>query len=247
MILDAEFYQRLNYNLKNNIIKTKNYFLIKYLVFFYTYLMISPNDIQVTKTDLTLFATVLVVSNLVEGQLLKSQLFNEKWMNLAVATLLGVALHGLLTNKISSVINSQLNINNAGVKASIYDLIKFGTVFASQRAIVSYIDGKEIVFDEKWLMSSGAVIAGYAAFNTGVQQMVPTISSEYQPLLNDLIKVSMGALASNYLMDGTINQTHLMLLAATLSGFTAFHLGTKNVVVPKEKFASVGGHSICPQ
>ena len=209
--------------------------------------MISPNDIQVTKTDLTLFATVLVVSNLVEGQLLKSQLFNEKWMNLAVATLLGVALHGLLTNKISSVINSQLNIDNAGIKGSVYDLIKFGTIFASQRAIVNYIEGKEIVFDQKWLMTHGAIIAGYAAFNVGVEQMVPKINDQYQPLLNDLIKVSMGALASNYLMDGTINQTHLMLLGATLAGFTTFHLGTKKLVVSKEKFALVGGHSICPQ
>ncbi len=48
-------------------------------------------DIQVTKPDLTLFATIVVVSNVVDGQLMKSQLFNDKWMNLAVAT---VALHG---------------------------------------------------------------------------------------------------------------------------------------------------------
>jgi hypothetical protein len=209
--------------------------------------MISPNDIQVTKTDLTLFATVLVVSNVVEGQLLKSQLFSEKWMNLAVATLLGVALHGLLTNKVSGMINSQLAIDNAGVKSSIYDLVKFATVFASQRAIVSYIEGRPIVFDKKWFMEHGAIIAGYAAFNVAVQNMVPKVGDQYQPLLNDLIKVSMGALASNYLMDGTINNNHLMLLGATLAGFVTFHLATKQLVVPKEKFGSVGGHSVCPQ
>ncbi len=209
--------------------------------------MISPIDIQVTKTDLTLFATVLVVSNVVEGQLMKSQLFNEKWMNLAVATLLGVALHGLLTNKVSGMINEQLQVDNAGVKASVYDLVKFGTIFAAQRAIVSYIEGRPIVFDQRWFMENGAIIAGYAAFNVAVQNMVPKVQDQYQPLLNDLIKVSMGALASNYLMDGTINQTHLMLLGATLAGFVAFHLGTKQLVVPKEKFASIGGHSVCPQ
>lgn len=209
--------------------------------------MISPIDIQVTKTDLTLFATVLVVSNLVEGQLFKSQLFNEKWMNLAVATLLGVALHGLLTNKVSGMINEQLQIENAGVKASVYDLVKFGTIFAAQRAIVSYIEGRPIVFDQNWFMTHGAIIAGYAAFNVAVQSMVPKIQDQYQPLFNDLIKVSMGALASNYLMDGTITQSHLIALGITLSGFTAFHLGTKQIVVPKEKFASIGGYSVCPQ
>ena len=209
--------------------------------------MISPTDIQVTKTDLTLFATVLVVANIVEGQMMKTQLFNEKWMNLAVATLLGVALHGLLTNKVSGMINSQLEIDNAGVKASVYDLVKFGTIFAAQRAIVSYIEDKPIVFDQKWLMEHGAIIAGYAAFNMAVGNMVPKVNDEYQPLLNDLIKVSMGALASNNLMDGTVTQTHLMLLATTLAGFVAFHLGTKKLVVPKEKFGSVGGFSVCPQ
>lgn len=209
--------------------------------------MISPNDIQVTKTDLTLFATVLVVSNVVEGQLMKSQLFNEKWMNIAVATLLGVALHGLLTNKVSGMINSQMKIDNAGVKASVYDVVKFGTIFAAQRAIVAYIEGRPIVFDQRWFMEHGAIIAGYAAFNVAVQNMVPKVGDQYQPLLNDLVKVSMGALASNYLMDGTINKTHLMMLGTTLAGFVAFHLGTKQLVVPKEKFASVGGYSVCPQ
>ncbi len=209
--------------------------------------MISPNDIQVTKTDLTLFATVLVVSNIVEGQLMKTQLFNEKWQNFAVATLLGVALHGLLTNKVSGMINTHLQVENSGVKASVYDLVKFGTIFASQRAIVSYIEGKPIVFDQKWFMEHGAIIAGYAAFNMAVSSVVPQVSNEYQPLLNDLVKVSMGALASNYLMDGTITQTHLMLLGATLAGFTAFHLGTKKLVVPKEKFGLVGGVSVYSQ
>jgi hypothetical protein len=207
--------------------------------------MISPNDIQVTKTDLTLFATVLVVSNVVESQLMKAQLFNEKWMNLAVATLLGVALHGLLTNKVSGMINNQLNVDNAGVKASVYDLVKFGTIFAAQRAIVSYIEGRPIVFDQGWFMENGAIIAGYAAFNVAVQNMVPKVGDEHQPLLNDLIKVSMGALASNYLMDGTINQTHLMLLGATLAGFVGFHLFTKKLVVSREGLGVKAGPAMC--
>jgi hypothetical protein len=209
--------------------------------------MISPNDIQVTKTDLTLFSTVLVVSNIVLGQLNNTPLFTEKWMNMALATLLGVALHGLLTNKVSGMINTQLKINNIGLKSSVYDLVKFGTIFASQRAIVSYIEGKPLVFNQKWFIEHGAIIAGYAGFNMAVQNIVPKVGSKYQPLVNDLIKVSMGALASNFLMDGTINNTHLMLLGVTLAGFTAFHLGTKNFVVPKEKFDSIGGYSICPQ
>ena len=208
--------------------------------------MISPNDIQVTKTDLTLFATVFVVANVVENQLLKTPLFNEKWMNLSVGFLLGVALHGLVTNKISSVINNQLAISNAGVRASIYDVVKFGTFFATQRVVVSYIEGKPVVLDQKWFTEVGAIIAGYSVFTIAIQNAGPQVSDDLQPLVNDIIKVSMGALAGNYVVDGTINKNHLMLLGTVLSGFTAFHLVTKRFVVPKEKFSQIGGTSVHP-
>jgi hypothetical protein len=207
--------------------------------------MISPSDIQNTKVDLTLVSTVLVVSNLVSNQLSKSNLFDEPWQNSAVATLLGFALHGLLTNKLTSVVNKSLCIKNKALATTVADFFKFGTVFVAQRVIGNYIENKPIVFDERWAMGSGLVIAGYAAFNF-VESMVPRVNNEYQPLLNDLIKVSMGALTANYFMDGTITNSHLMSLAATLAGFSAFHLLTKQYVVPKEKFSEQGGYSILP-
>jgi hypothetical protein len=199
--------------------------------------MISPADIQVTKVDLTLFSTVLVVSNLVGSQLEKTPLFNEKWMNFAVATLLGVALHGLLTNKVSSLINNSLNVDNMGVQKSVYDLIKFGTIFVSQKAVTSYIEGTPVMFDRRWAMTSGLTIAGYSAFNM-LESYVPKVGDSQQPLVNDLIKVSMGALAANYFVDGTINKSHLLSLASLLSGFVAFHLVTKQYVVSQEQFGN---------
>jgi hypothetical protein len=204
--------------------------------------MISPADIQVTKVDLTLFSTVLVVSNLVRSQLTQSGLFNEEWMNFALATLLGVALHGLLTNKLSSMLNTSLNVTNEGINKSIYDLFRFGTIFVSQKALVAYMKNENVVFDQRWLMTSGLTIGGYSLFNMFVEKMVPNVGN-YQPLLNDLIKVSMGALTANYVVDGTINNAHLLELAALLSGFTAFHLVTKRFVVSQENFSKLGGYS----
>lgn len=207
--------------------------------------MISSSDIQNTKVDLTLVSTVLVVSNLVSNQLVNSKLFDESWMNGAVATLLGFALHGLITNKLTVMTNKQLCIKNNALATSVGDLFKFGTVFVCQRAIGNYIENKPIVFDQNWAMGSGLVIAGYSAFNF-IEPMVPRVDKQYQPLLNDLLKVSMGALAANYFMDGTVNKSHLMSLGATLAGFTAFHLLTKQYVVSKEKFSELGGYSVLP-
>ena len=208
--------------------------------------MISPSDIQNTKVDLTLMSTVLVVSNIVSNQLVQSKLFDEPWMNGAVATLLGFALHGLLTNKFTVMTNKELGIKNNATATSVGDFFKFGTVFVCQKAIGNYIEGKPIVFDEKWAMNSGLTIAGYAAFNF-IEPMVPRVEPKFQPLLNDLIKVSMGALTANYFVDGTVNKSHLMSLAALLSGFTAFHLLTKQFVVPAEQFSESGGYSVLPR
>jgi hypothetical protein len=207
--------------------------------------MISQADMQVTQVDLTLFSTVLIVSNIVSSQLEHTRLFSEKWMHLAIATLIGVVLHGLLTNQVSGMATKALSTNNVGVKKSVYDLIKFGTIFLSQKVITSYLENKDVNFDQRWMMTSALTIVGYAGFNM-LESYVPAVPA-YQPLFNDIIKVSMGALLASYLVDGTITQGHIMGLVATLSGFVAFHLVTKNLVVPNEKFETFGGYSTMPE
>ena len=201
--------------------------------------MISSNDIHVTKNDLSLFITIVIVMNLVDYRLLGTALFDEKWMNSSVALLLGVALHGLLTNKLSAMVNTQLNIEHLGLKNSVYDFFKFGTIFVCQRSISSYIENKPIVFDRKWMMESGLTIAGYSAYNIVLAPVMPAVDPQYQPLFNDLVKVSLGDLTAKYFVDGTITQKHLMNLSGLLASFVIFHLVVKKLVFPTENFGNV--------
>ena len=189
--------------------------------------MISPNDIQFAKTDLALFSTLLVVQNVVGNQLMKTPLLNDAWKNFAVATLVGVAAHALLTNKLSAALKEHLKSTDVGINESLFDLVRFGTIFGAQKLVVAHLEGKQPVFDQPWLMSSGLTIAGYAAFNTIVRTMVPKLDATMQPLINDMIKFSMGHLLAHYFLDGTINNKHLMDLASYLAGFVAFHLAVK--------------------
>ena len=201
--------------------------------------MISSNDIRVTKNDLSLFITIVIVTNLFDYRLFGAALFDEKWMNLSVALLLGVALHGLLTNKLSKMVNTQLKIENMGLKTSVYDFFKFGTIFVCQRSISSYIEGRPIVFDPAWMMDTGLTIAGYSAYNIVLAPVMPVIDSRYQPLLNDLVKVSLGNLTAKYFVSGTITEKHLLGLAGLLSSFVVFHLVVKKLVMPSENFGNV--------
>jgi hypothetical protein len=206
--------------------------------------MISPNDIQVTKTDLGLFSTILVITNLVNHQLRKTPLLDDDWKNLSVATLVGVVVHSLLTNRLSAGLKEHLNSDDSGVNMAIYDLVKFSTIFGAQKLVVSHLEGKKPDFDQEWLMRSGLTIAGYGAFSIAVQSMMPKVNSKYQPLLDDLVKISMGSLLANYAVEGTITHTRFMELIGLLASFVVFHIFVKQYIVPPEKFGSYGAFSV---
>ena len=207
---------------------------------------ISPKDIQVAKVDVTLGATVAVVYAIVSQQLKVSKGFTEEWKALSLATVFGFAFHALVTHNLSSVVSEQLNVDNEGINKSVYDLFKFGTIFLSQKYIYGMITSTPVELDEKWMMESGLTIAGYSMFNVVVEKMMPQVG-QHQALINDLVKVSMGELLAKFIVDKAITQEHIMKLISTLAGFTAFHLVTKNFVVPKEKFTTLGGYSIQPK
>lgn len=191
--------------------------------------MFSLEEVLRTKTNLTLVGTVLVVSNLVANNLTGVKLFDETWVNMAFATLLGFTVNGLVTNKLYTNMVPSLDNKNTGLLTSVQDIVTWSTVFLSQKLVVSYLEGKTPVFDTKWFMSCGLVIAGYCLYNLFVNDMMPNVGN-MQALVNDLVKVTMGALLSNYIVDGSVTQTHLMALGGTLAGFTAFHLGTKSLL-----------------
>lgn len=192
--------------------------------------MISPNDIKVTKYDLTLFTTLLVVTNIVNNQLFKANLFDEQWKNIAVATLLGVALHGLITNQISSVVNNQLNLHKSSLALVIYDLVKFGTIFVSIRVITSLLEDKKIEFDKVWMLETGGIIAGYGLYSIAIGPIMPPTNKVIQPLFNDSIKLSMGALAGKFALGADITNDKVLQFSGVLLSLIIFHLFTKKIV-----------------
>ncbi len=196
--------------------------------------MISPNDIKVTKYDLTLFTTLLVVTNIVNNQLFKAKLFDEQWKNIAVATLLGVALHGLITNQISSVVNNQLNLHKSRLALVIYDLVKFGTIFVSIRVITSLLEERKIEFDKNWMLETGGIIAGYGLYSIAIGPIMPPTNKVIQPLFNDSIKLSMGALAGKFALGADITNDRILQFSGVLLALIIFHLFTKKIVESPE-------------
>lgn len=192
--------------------------------------MIQDFDMQLAKTDVIMMATVFIIQHLLDSQVHPSypKLFNDKWMKITVASLLGFILHGLITNKISGVVNQTLNVHNTGMKNAIFDIVKFGTVFIVAEVVSAQLIGRDMDFGVKWQMASGLRIAAYCTFDL-IESSLPKVGN-MQPLYNLLIKVGSGELLAHLVSDGTLSNNNLYSTISLLTGFAVYDLIVKQMV-----------------
>jgi len=192
--------------------------------------MIQDFDMQLAKTDVIMMASVFLVQHLLDSQVhpMHPKIFNDKWVKLTFAALLGFALHGLITNKISFAINNNMNNTNVGINNSVYDIVKFGTVFVVAEAVSAQLLGRPMDFGTQWQMASGIRIAAYCAFDM-VETSLPQIG-QFQSTYNTLIKVGAGEVLAYFVMDGTMSNNNLYSTISLLAGFAAYELFVKQVV-----------------
>ena len=179
---------------------------------------------------LSLFLTIIIITNLCNNFFLDVALFDSVWLNLSIAFLLGIILHSIFINKLSIKINTYFNIKNRGIKNSIYDFFKFGSIYVCQKYISSYIEGVHIIFDKEWIMETTLLIIGYSAYNIILDPIMPVISSYYQSLFNDVVKITLGNLTANYFTYGTLDKIHIVKIFGLISSYIVFHLVIKELV-----------------
>lgn len=196
--------------------------------------MIEDFDMKLAQTDVIMMASVFLVQHLLDSQIhpMNPKLFNDKWMKLTVAALLGFALHGVITNKISFAINNNLNSPNMGIHNSIYDIVKFGTVFVVAEAVSAQLLGRPMDYGTKWQMASGLRIAAYCAFDM-VESSLPQIG-QFQSVYNTLLKVGAGEVLAYMVMDGTMSNANLYSTVSLLAGFATYELFVKQMVASQD-------------
>jgi len=189
--------------------------------------MISSEDIQEVKNDIILLITVFVVTDFVLHMVKNKPLFQTEWVNSSLGIILGFIVYRFFTDKITKSLtkSNNININNA-----IADIITWSTVFIVSNIFVSYINNVKPNFSSTWFMEHGSIIAGYVVYSLFVNSAVASMDLEYKDLIGILIKVSMGTIMSYYSMGVPINETSLLPLGATLSGFSVYHLVVKKLM-----------------
>ena len=193
--------------------------------------MIQDFDMQLAKNDVMMMATILLVQHVLDSQVHpnKPALFNEPWMKMTLATLLGFALHGLFTNKIGLFAKQTLNNPNPGINNAVSDIVKFGTVFVVGEFVSAQLLGKAPDFGPKWQMASGLRIAAYCAFDL-VESSLPKVGS-MQSLYNTLLKVGSGELLAYYVTDSKLTTKNMYNTVSLLVGFSMYELVGKNFLL----------------
>lgn len=196
----------------------------------------SKNEISATQNDVSLIVTILVVYNFFYFQnKTYNYIFDNEKMFL-LASVIGLMLHGLLTHKISTFITNSLNINNENaITHTIFDIIKFGTLFITQQLITKGFSFDNLMLDTNWQIESLGFIVGYTLFNF-IQNALPSIGSTIGPEFNrlylDTIKFTMGFLVAQYMKTSELTMKHFIMLGVYLIGWIIFHTFTIKLIVP---------------
>ena len=192
--------------------------------------MIQNFDMQLAKNNVLMMTIIFLVQHVLDSQvhLTKPQLFNEPWMKTTLGLLLGYALHGLLTNKLSLMVKQNLNNPNPAINNAIDDIVKFGTVFIVGEFVTSQLLGKSPDFGPKWQMASGLRIASYCAFDF-IESSLPKIGS-MQSLYNLLIKYGSAELVTYYVMESKLSTNNLYSTMSLLVGFAVYELRGKKLL-----------------
>ena len=193
--------------------------------------MIQDFDMELAKNDVIMMATVYLVQHILDSQVNPSKpvLFNDPWAKSALAKILGFALHGLFTNKITIYAKQTLNNSNPGVNNAISDIVKYGTVFVVSEFVSAQLLGRTPDFGIKWQMESGLRIAAYCAFDL-VELSLPNVGS-MQSLYNTLLKIGAGELLAYSVINSTLTTKNISKTLSLLVGYTIYELVGKKLLL----------------
>lgn len=201
--------------------------------------MISSIDLLITKSDIILSGSVILILNIFQHLFTSQPLFSEHWINLSLGTLFGFFIHGLITTNISLYIIKNIDTKNKAIKRSIYDFVRFATVFIIQHLVINYIETDRINFNNlDWIEEAGLVITGFIAYNF-LNKYIFKFNGENRFLTGDLLKISFGYLLAYIVMDGTVKNDRLISYLGMLSGVFVYHLFARRFGYSQDNFGLI--------
>ena len=163
------------------------------------------DDKEIVKHDLTIWFTVIIISNLIICNLKKKDPYDNDWLYYSIGSLLGLSIHSVLTSKITLYIIKKFNIKDHKVKLAIVDSIKWTTVYILNNMLFSYLKHKKIIYDDSWFKLYGGIILGYILFDLLLEEKIYILSKGNHRFGTEIFKSSIGIFIGYLLSYGTVH------------------------------------------
>ena len=176
-------------------------------------------DKEIVKHNLTIWITVIVVSNLVLCNFKKKLPFDNDWLFYSIGGLLGLSIHSLVTSKITLFIIKKFNIKDYNIKVALVDTIKWTTIYIINNMLFTYLKHKQISYDLEWFKLYGGIILGYIIFNLFFVVKIYKLAKGNPEFGIDIFKSSIGIFIGYLLTHGNV---HIDFFHASLSVVISF-------------------------
>jgi hypothetical protein len=173
-----------------------------------------PNysDKDLIEHDLTIWGTIIIISNLVHCKINNKDPFNSDWFYYSLASLFGLSIHSLITSKLTIYIIKKFNIKKYNIKLAIADTVKWMTVYILNNIIFTYIKNKNITFDDKWFKLYGGIILGYIIFDLFIEKDIYNSSNKNPDFTISIFKSALGIFVGYFITYGYVHTDFIHML-----------------------------------
>ena len=182
------------------------------------------NDNNIIKHDLTLWVTVIIISNIVHCFFKNNLPFDIDWWYYSIVSLFGFVIHCLITSNLTVYLIKKFKIKNYNIKLALSDIIKWSTVYIITNIIVSYIKNDEIIFDKIIFKLYSGIILGYVIFDLLMEKDIADLSKNNQNFIIDIFKTAFAMFLGYFIMDGYIHTDFIHILTSVEIGLVIFHV-----------------------
>ena len=181
------------------------------------------------KHDLTIWLTIVIISNFINSNFKNKNLFNIDWFYYSIFFLFGLSIHSLFTSRITVYIVNKYNIKNQNIIDALIDIIKWSTVYIINNILFTYFKNNEIIFDERWFKLYGGIILGYILFDLIVKKEISKINND-PDLLIDLFKSTISLFLGFFISEGYIHIDFIHNLSSVLFALIIYYIFVKKII-----------------
>lgn len=187
-------------------------------------------DTRLVKHDLTIWVTIIIISNIVHYKFKNRDIFDSEWLLYSLGSLFGLVIHNLITSKLTLYLIRKFKIKNYNTKLALSDIIKWSTVYILNNIIVSCIKNKDIVFHDEWLKLYGGIIFGYVLFDLFIEKEIYNISNKNIDLIIDVFKSALGIFMGYFISGGFLRIDFIHILVSVEIALVFYYFVVKKFI-----------------